>query len=391
MENKMTRAIAALMVLGCCLYLPLHAHAQAAPPRYKVDPFWPKELPNNWMIGHVEGIVIGADGHVWVLHHSSTLDHPTPHSKAVDHSDLGLAQQPPISECCLAAPEVIEFDAAGNVVQAWGGHGHTADWPEAVHGFWVDKQKNVWITGNHAPDRHLLKFSPDGKKVLLKIGEFTEHGGRSEKAEPNNQDTKLLGGPTGLTVDDVAHEVYVADGSINKRIVVYDSNTGQFKRGWGAYGILLSEIPNSKNAEHEYDPLTPSKQFNKIDTVRISSDGFVYVSDKSSNRVQVFTKAGKFLNEFFVARETVAGPGTTFGMAFSQDPQQKYLLVADGSNNTIRILDRKSGAPVARVGRQGRNAGQFDTPVPVAVDALGNLYVGEVKYNNRIQKFVLEK
>jgi sugar lactone lactonase YvrE len=390
MESKMTRMLATLMGLGWLLGLPIHAQEQEAPPRFKVDPFWPKTLPNNWMLGHVEGIVVAADGNIWMLHHSSTMDHPHHHSKVIDHSDLGLAQDPPISECCLAAPEVIEFDPAGNVLRAWGGHGYTPDWPEAVHGFWVDKQKNVWITGNHAPDRLALKFSPDGKK-LLKIGEFTEQGGRSEKAEPNNQDTTLLGGPTALTVDDEAHEVYIADGSINKRVVVYDSNTGKFKRGWGAYGIPLSEIPNTKNSEHEYDPVTPSKQFNKIDTVRVSRDGFVYVSDKGSNRVQVFTKAGKFLKEFFVARETLAGPGTTFGMAFSHDPDQKYLFVADGSNNTIRVVDRKSGTPVTRIGRQGRNAGQLDTPVPVAVDSHGNLFVGEVKYNNRIQKFVLEK
>lgn len=383
--------IAALMGLGCFLCVPLLTHAQDAAPRFKVDPFWPKPLPDNWMFGHVEGISITADGHVWVLHHSSTMDHPHPHSKKfVDHSDLGLAQDPPLSECCIAGPEVIEFDAAGNVLRAWGGHGYLSDWPEAVHGFWVDKQKNVWIAGNHAPDRHLLKFSPDGKK-LLKIGEFAEHGGRSEKAVPNNQDTTLLGGPTGLTVDDEAREVYVADGSINKRIVVYDSKTGQFKRGWGAYGVPLSEIPNTKNAEHHYDPKVAAKHFNKIDTVRIANDGLVYVSDKSSNRIQVFTREGKFIKEFFVSRETVAGPGTTFGMALSRDADQKYLFVADGSNNTIRILDRKSGALLGRVGRPGRNAGQLDTPVPVAVDLQGNLYVGEVKYNNRIQKFILEK
>lgn len=388
-EGKMSRAIAVFVLLGWALCLPIHAQT---PPKYQVDPFWPKELPNNWMFGHVEGIVIGADGHIWVLHHTSTMDHPAPHAEQfVDHSDLGLAQHPPISECCVAAPAVIEFDAAGNVIQAWGGNGFTPDWPEAVHGFWVDKQRNVWIAGNHAPDRHVLKFSADGKRVLLKIGRFTEQAGRPELAEPNNQDTTLLGGPTGLTVDDEAHEVYIADGSINKRIMVYDSNTGQFKRGWGAYGIALSEIPNTKNAEQTYDPVKPSKQFNNIDTVRVSRDGFVYVSDKSSNRVQVFTKSGKFLKEFFVSRETLAGPGTTFGMAFSQDAGQKYLLIADGSNNTVRILDRESGASVGRVGRQGRNAGQFDTPVPVAVDARGNLYVGEVKYNNRIQKFILEK
>lgn len=388
----MTRAIAALIGIGCLLCLPVQVQAEApAAPRYQVDPFWPANLPHNWMLGHVEGIVVDEQDHVWVLHHSSTMDHPHAHSpKFVDHSDLGLAQDPPISECCIAAPEVIEFDAAGQVVQAWGGHGHTPDWPEAVHGFWVDKQKNVWITGNHAPDRHALKFSSDGKKVLLKIGQFTENGGRAEKVEPDNQNTALLGGPTGLTVDDEAREVYIADGNVNKRIVVYDSETGAFKRGWGAYGIPLSEIDNKKNSSHKYDPAVPAKQF-RVETVRIANDGLVYVSDKGSARVQVFTKAGKFIKEFFVSRETLAGPGTTLGMTFSRDPQQKYLFVADGSNNKIRILERDSGLLVGSVGRQGRNAGQFDTPLAVAVDSRGSLYVGEVKYNNRLQRFVLEK
>jgi DNA-binding beta-propeller fold protein YncE len=361
-----------------------------APPRYKVDPFWPKVLPNNWMVGHVEGIAADRADHIWVLHHVRTMDHPQ------DHSDMGLAQQPPVAECCIPAPELIEFDADGNVVKAWGSRESIPDWPEAARGLWVDKKGNVWISGNHAPDRDVLKFSSDGK-LLLKIGQSTKQVGLGMLAQPNNQDTALLGGPTSITVDDEANEVYIADGGINKRVMVYDSNTGEFRRGWGAYGIPLADVDNSKLPHYDksappFDPTgPPPKQFRQIWSLRVSTDGLVYAGDGGSNRIQVFTREGKFVKEFFVARGTRMLTGTIFDMAFSRDPGQKYLLVADPSNNVVWILNRSDGSVASKLGHLGRNAGQFDKPASLGLDFHGNLYVGEVHFNNRIQKFTLEK
>ena len=184
------------------------------------------------------------DDHIWILHSPSW----------VLRDEAGLAQNPPLSECCRPAPAVIEFDAEGNVLKAWGGRGYVPDWPTQEFGFAVDKSGNVWIGGSWAEgfeanpqvvgadrkdvwDRQVLKFTGDGK-LLMEIGHPT-------KAPANNQDTSILGGVAGITVDDDAHEVYFADGTINKRVVVYDSDTGAFKRGWGAYGIPLSEIDNT--------------------------------------------------------------------------------------------------------------------------------------------------
>jgi DNA-binding beta-propeller fold protein YncE len=262
---------------------------------------------------------------------------------------------------------------------------------------WVDKTGNVWISGNHAPDRNVLKFSPDGK-LLLEIGHLTGQHGRGELAQPNNQDTALLGGPTSITVDDEANEVYIADGAINKRVVVYDSNTGAFKRGWGAYGIQLSGIDNSKLPGYDksappYDPSgTPSRQFRGLlGVIMLSADGLVYVADRGSNRIQIFTKAGKFVKEIFVARDTRPAGGTVISLAFSRDPDQKYMFAADGGNNVVWILNRNDGSVVGSFGHTGRNAGQLDTLEALAIDAHSNIYTGEVKYNNRIQKFLLEK
>jgi hypothetical protein len=372
---------AAVICLGSVLSL--SAGAQE-PPNYKVDPFWPKELPNNWMLGHVEQIVIDDADHIWVLHFTETME----------ADDAGLAQTPPLSECCIMAPEVLEFDTSGKVLKGWGGPKYVPDWPAAVHAFWVDKNGNVWVGGNHEPDRQVLKFSKDGKQ-LLEIGHPSSGSASTEakqlKVTANNQDTTLLGAPSSIQVDEAAHEVFIGDGYINSRVVVYDSETGAFKRGWGAYGMPLSEISNSK-PEGRYDPgAPPSKQFRgPVVGIKLSTDKLLYVCDRGNDRIQVFTEDGKFVKELFVSPKT-PGEGSTMALAFSRDPHQKYLYVGDGSNNVVWILNRDDGTVVGKFGHRGHNAGQFDYLDSLALDSHGNLYTGEVKYNDRLQKFILEK
>lgn len=356
-------------------------------PHYQVDASWPKELPDNWILGHVEAIAVDKNDHIWVL--------PDPDSVPANESDA--AQTPPRAECCIPAPGVIEFDAAGDVLKSWGKPGYVQDWPTAEHGMWVDKDLNVWIGGIWAAtfsripgqppdrslpwDRQVLKFNSDGKQ-LLEIG-------HPMNGPANNQDPTYLGGPAGLVVDEDAREVYIADGYMNKRVVVYDSLSGAFKRGWGAYGIQLGEVDNAKSAP--YDPsASPSKQFRSVSCVRLSADGLLYVCDRTSDRIQVFTKQGQFVKEFIVAPGT-RGLGSTWALAFSHDPQQKYLLVGDGENDVIWIVNRADGAVAGKFGHKGHSAGQFALLVSLAMDSKGNLYTSEVAPNSRIQKFVLTK
>jgi DNA-binding beta-propeller fold protein YncE len=203
-------------------------------------------------------------------------------------------------------------------------------------------------------------------------------------------DTSILGGTWELAVDDKVNEVYIADGSLNRRLVVYDSISGAFKRGWGAYGVSLSEIENHSRPS-AYDPLAPLlKQFEgPVTAVQISDDGLVYIADRIADRIQVFTKDGNFLQEFRVAPET-RGRGSVWKLAFSHDPKQKYLLVADGENSVMWILDRLDGSVAGKFGHKGDSPGQFHNLYDIALDSNGNLYTGESDYNYRIQKFVLE-
>jgi hypothetical protein len=362
-------------------------------PQYRFDPGWPKELPHNWILGHVEGIAVDKQDHIWLVHDP----------RSVPADDASAAQKPPTTFCCVAAPPVIELDRAGNVLNAWGGSELTPDWPTMVHGLWVDMEGNVWLAGawdgefnlpawqrppeNASWDRHVLKFSPAGK-LLLEIG-------HPSKAPINNQDTTILGGPSSIQVNELEHEVFIADGYMNKRIVVYDSVTGVFKRGWWPYGVPLDQIDNKPQLAYDhtapaFDPNgPPPKDFRgPLVGMRLSADGLLYVSDRTNNRIQVFSKSGKFVQEFFVAKSTL-GEGVPWAMAFSHDKAQKHLFVGDGMGNVIWVLNRKDGSVAGMIGHKGHNGGQFDKIDGLALDSDGNLYTSEVHYNNRVQRFNL--
>jgi DNA-binding beta-propeller fold protein YncE len=335
-------------------------------PNYRVDTSWPKQLPGNWIMGQVGGMSIDDQDHIWILQRP----------RALTADVLGAAQTPPRSLCCNSAPPVLEFDVSGNLIRSWGGPGVAPDWPKIEHAIRVDRSGNVWISGNGATDRQVIKFSPDGKQ-LLEIGHPSD-------APVNNQDISILGKPAGIDIDEAAHEVYIADGYLNSRVVVYDSNTGVFKRGWGAYGISLDQISNEKTPYVPGAP--PAKEFSTVHCAKLSIDGLVYVCDRVNDRIQVFTTAGKFLKEFFLRPATIGG--SVFTIAFSHDKAQKYLLLTDGTNELVSILRRSDGAEVAQIGHGGRNAGQFLGPHQLVMDSKGNLYVGE-GLGQRIQKFIL--
>jgi DNA-binding beta-propeller fold protein YncE len=340
------------------------SRATSAVPQLQVDPFWPKPLPNNWILGQVSGVAVDKRGHVWIVQRPRSLS----------DRELGAQQNPPWSKCCRAAPPVIVFDQEGNVVRAWGGAGTGYEWPESEHGVFVDDNDIVWLAGNGNKDSQILKFTLEGK-FLLQIG-------RSGQSKGSN-DTANLGSPADINVDVAAREVYVADGYRNRRVIVFDSETGAYKRHWGAYGK-----PPSDAATPPYDPARPpSAQFGQpVHCVRLAGDGLVYVCDRTNNRFQVFRKDGTFVSEAFFEKDTRLN-GSVSELAFSPDRAQSLIFMVDGVNNEMRIVDRTSNAVVGRVGRPGRFAGQFHVVHNVAVDAQGNVYTTEVNTGQRVQKF----
>jgi DNA-binding beta-propeller fold protein YncE len=288
--------------------------------------------------------------------------------------ETGAAQNPPTSECCIPAPSVIEFDPKGNVLQGWGNQDTTQQWFVSEHGIFVDNDGNVWIGGNSTSDQIVLKFSNNGK-LLLQIGEWGVTKG--------SNDTEHLGGPTDIAVDAIANEVYIADGYVNRRIIIFDAKTGEYKRHWGAYG----EVPDDSELP-AYNPNDePIRSFgNPVHAVRLSFDNLVYMADRSNNRIQVFMKDGTFIRESFVAIQTL-GAGSVWDIELSPDADQKYMYIADGMNMKVWILDRLNLEVVGSFGQGGRNAGQFGWIHNIAVDSKGNLYTTEVSPGKRVQKF----
>jgi DNA-binding beta-propeller fold protein YncE len=323
-------------------------------PRFEVDAAWPKPLPHRWLMGQASGVAVDPQNNIWVVQRP----------KSLTEDERGAAVTPPRSLCCVPAPPVLQFDAEGNLLQSWGGPGAGYEWPENEHGIYVDHQNNVWLAGNGAKDSQLLKFTRDGK-FILQIGKHGQSGG--------DTDTQNLGRPANMVVDRDTNELFVADGYGNHRVIVFDAQTGAYKRHWGANG----RPPGDSSV----------KQFGNVHCVRISRDGLVYVCDRPNNRIQVFRKDGTFVRELSVAPAT-RGTGSTWDVDLSHDAAQTWLYDADGENNTVWTLVRDSGKLVARLGRNGRSAGQFHWIHNMAVDAKGNIYTTEVDSGKRAQRFV---
>jgi DNA-binding beta-propeller fold protein YncE len=339
--------------------------AQTSPnaPQYAVEPFWPKPLPDNWILGQVAGIAVDSEDNVWIIHRPSTLA----------DDEKGAQKNPPETKCCAAAPPVLKFDADGNLLASWGGAGAGQPWVQNEHGIHVDRDGNVWLGGNNDGDQ-ILKFTPAGK--------FLQQVGKDDGPKGSASQTRL-GRPAHMMTDPDANEIYVADGYGNHRIAVFDSKTGAFKRMWGAYG----KRPSDEKLPAYKPDAKPSEQFsNPVHCVRLSNDGLVYVCDRANNRIQVFRKDGTYVKEFRVTPETLAN-GSVWDLVLSEDAGQKFIFMADGANGQIVTLNRETGDVLAQWGRHGRQPGQFKWVHNIAVDSKGNLYTAEVGFGRRAQKF----
>ena len=356
-------------------------------PVFEVDPHFPT-MPEHMLLGGVGGATADLHGNVWVFQRPHTLEEG-------NATENGYG----------AAPPVLAFTPAGQYIQGWGGPSKTSQYEwfnrgglhsafaecasctaqrrlngdgrpgSGEHGIAVDAKDNVWLTGNGDGDGQILKFTKDGK-FLLQIGK----GG----VKPDSNDPTHLSRPAGITVYAKTNEVLVADGYGNRRVVVFDADTGAYKRHWGAYG----NKPDDKASTARQTSGPGPQQFNTPHGITVAKDDIVYVADRANNRVQAFRLDGTFLKEGFVKRES-RGTGTAFGVALSADPEQRFLYVADGSNERIAILDRASLTKIGHVGGPGRKAGEFFHIHSLGVDPDGNLVTGESQ-GYRVQKFLFK-
>jgi len=371
---------ASALLLSPSMLTRVMAQARQAP-TFQVDPTWPA-LPNNWVFGTVTSVTVGKDDHVWIIHRPRTVAEP---------------------KRAQAAPPVLEYDAAGKFVKAWGGDGQGYDWPAAEHGISVDYKGNLWVTGSSPSggspdgpvDNMILKFSRDGK-FLMQIGGRNQPGG--------NKDTKNLERAADIDVYQKTNEAFVADGYGNRRVIVFDADSGAFKRMWGAFGKPPDNDPPAaiNRGARGAAPAAPggaappappatgegSPQFaNPVHAVKVSNDSLVYVADRTNRRIQVFDLNGKYINQVFINRSEGVSAA---GLSFSPDTQQTYLYVADYGNSHLAVVNRKTLEVLYQFGKRGPAPGDFQGLHTLAADSKGNLYTAEVAPGNRAQKFVFK-
>jgi hypothetical protein len=408
-----SRALAVLAGIGALgLYLALGAQQQTAP-KFKFDPDWPKPLPNKWKMGGVTGLAVDKDDNVWVLNRPNDL------------TDIELEAEltPPLADCCVRPPAMIHIDKNGDVIGSF-------DAPQG-HGMAVDSKGFVYIGQDT-----VRKYDPKTGRVVGEVprtperppgggadapltsahvpghgsagpvaGFISPPGGGRPKPDPAAVAAReaatagfrakyppttpmIVGGLEEIRLDEPAHELYAADNYLGGRVMVFDLDTLKFKRGWGAYGHKLSEI-TTDDKDRAYTPGGPEpKEFRGHLTLNISHDGLVYAADRMANRIQVTTKEGKYMNKEFVIEPMTGVGGSTGGVMFSPDKQQKFLYISDLTNNHIYFLNREDGKIVGQMGSMGENGGQFFGLHMIAVDSKGDIYTGEVFAGERVQRFL---
>lgn len=426
---------------------PPRVPATGSAPNFVVDPGWPKPLPHNWIIGDIGGLYVDRHDNIWVYHRPRALSSTDAGALGVAGKDakgtpisaLGHARRyGQLSGCCIPAPSVLEFDKAGNLLQAWGGPADPGFlekkcreqdgcfWPAREHGIYVDHNDFVYIAGNGqarnfhgqfawAPnfgdDSHVLKFKTDGTFVL-QIGKAGAKGPNSNDTNGGINGTPQPYMPADMSVDPKTNRLYVADGYGNRRVLIVDAATGKYVGHFGAYGQNpvrgengtgpdVGESVGPWAADFQRGEMKPKFFRSPLHCVKLSSDGLLYTCDRGNNRIQVFktSEVGKpcenpngeigkcgFVGDIPVAPQTAAGTSGTLN--FSTDPKQSCAYVADLTNDTIYIINRQNFHEMDRIGTGGRQIGQFHWPHVVSVDSEGNIYTGEVDTAGRVQKFI---
>jgi len=358
---------AVILALPLCIGLEANAQSDASPPRFEADPSWPT-IPNDWVLGEVTSVSVDRNDNIWVLH---------------------VPQSIPEDRRASAAPPVLQFDAGGTLLRSWGGPADGAAWLGREHGIFVDADDFVWLGGRAGwprattpgvSDDMLMKFTMDGE-LVLQIGR--------SGASTGNLDTENVHQATDVFVDTQRNEVYAADGYGNKRVVVFDSETGEFKRMWGAFGNPppATFAANAPTPQPQTTPEGPP-EFGLPHAIKVSNDGVVYLADRINNRIQMFTREGEFLRQVRLTNEGSDVVPVPAGFAFSPDRDQQFLYVVDSGPMRIVIFERETMTQIGVVGSRGANPGEFDIVHHMAVDSKGNLYTAEIVTNRRAQKFV---
>lgn len=307
---------------GLCAY-------GAALPRHEAVRDWPA-LPAGHVLGQCVAVGTDSRNNVLVFHRS------------------GRTWSTPFPTETIAAPTVSVIEGkSGKLLAAWGANEFIMP-----HGLSLDREDNVWLTdvGRH----QVFKFSPDGQRLLLTLGERGVPGA----------DASHFNLPTDVAVL-ADGSFYVSDGYKNTRVVKFTAD-GKYDFEWGGKGAGQG-------------------QFNLPHGVAVDATGRVIVCDRTNSRLQVFDPRGKFLTEW-------KGPliGRPYGVSIGAEG---HVFLIDGGDGTGKTAERPraveldaEGRVLDRFGGFGTGPGEFQLGHDIAVARDGSVYVADAA-GKRVQKF----
>jgi hypothetical protein len=311
----------------------LYAQSPRVTTKFQVDPFWPKPVPNDLIMGPGSGACVDKADHVFVIQRTADITKSNP------------------NQADEFAPTMVEYDPDGNFVQMWGD-------PKIV-----------------PAAAHSCLFSRDGK-LLMQIGtklKFDTSDG-TIKGKALDASHELLNRPTALAEDPSNGDLYVVDGNGNHRIVVFDAQ-GKYIRQFGRLAT-----------KEEAEAGTGGTFTKSIHCLVISEDGLLYVCDREGRRIQVFDKMGNYKKSLYVPRKRADLPGrpevTT--LVLSRDKAERYMYVGTPEGR-IWTIERETGQAISAFGRHGTMAGEFYVH-DVSIDSKGDLFISE-EAGRRTQKF----
>jgi hypothetical protein len=336
--------IASFVVAGAVLSSGGVAYAAAAKPmpEFEVDAAWP-HMPANMRFGDVSSISIDAEDNAFVLTRPRTLsdeDYP------------------------MRAPPVTVFDSDGNYLRGWGGDGAGYEWPQREHGIMIDSKGFVWLGGNACPEMGLPRLEPVADDMLLKFtraGEFVMQIGHSNMSR-GNADTMNVHRAADTQYVEATNELFVADGYGNHRVIVFDADTGAFKRMWGAYGRPPEDDDHCEIVRYQEFSEPGRPQFSIVHSIRVRNDGMVFVGDRENRRIQKFDSEGNYISQLTMGDAAFAGD-----MAFSPDQSLLY----SGHGGGIAVVDPDTMEFIGQIEPEGIVGGGHH----LQTDSHGNIYI----------------